>query len=299
MNGVGILGYDARMRTRTWLVVGLACALCGPVGAQPAAPAAKTAPAKQAAKGQRGKKAAKVDLAPTVAALNGVDAEAAVRAAETLGASPDPAAHDALLDALAFGMVPAVAVAAISALAQHPAPPDVAALRRYAGHHNPMVRSAAIGALASYPDPAARKAVVAGLRDMAGRVRSAAAAAAAKGRVREAIEPLFELLGRNEEAAAKALAAMADPELARKIGDQLGKVPDTILAQTLGLVLKRPDFGPDAARVEIVRAIGKIQDHSAVAALTDYVDATPKNPPRQSRTEAQKMVEARLGGGDK
>ena len=74
-------------------------------------------------------------------------------------------------------------------------------------------------------------------------------------------------------------------------------VPDAILAQTLGMVLKRTDFGPDPARVELVRAIGKIQDPQAVAALTDYIDSTPKNPPRESRTEAQKMVEARLGGG--
>jgi HEAT repeat protein len=131
-----------------------------------------------------------------------------------------------------------------------------------------MVRSAALSSLAMYPDPVARKAVVAGLHDMTGSVRAAAAAAAAKGRVREAIEPLFELLGRGEESASKALAAMADADLARKIGEHLGKVPDTILAQTLGLVLKRSDFGPDPARVELVRAL-----------------------------EAQKMVEARLGGG--
>src|SRR5437762_2484626 len=81
----------------------------------------------------------------------------------------------------------------------------------------------------------------------------------------------------------RALAQMADVELARKLGDQLGKMPDAILAQTLGLVLKRADFGPDPARVDLVHAIGKIQDPAAVSALTDYVDATPKNPPRQSR----------------
>jgi HEAT repeat protein len=258
------------------------------VGAQPAAKKDKAA-----------KKAAKVDLAPTIAALNGANVEAAVKAAELLGASTDPSAHDALLDALAMGPPTTVAIAAITALALHPAPPDVTSLKRYAGHHNPMVRSAALGTLATYPDPAARKAVVAGLRDMTGAVRAAAAAASAKGRIREAVEPLFELLARGEEPAAKSLAAMADVDLARKIGDQLGKVPDTLLAQTLGLVLKRNDFGPDEARVEVVRAIGKIKDASAITVLTDYVDATPKNPPRQSRQEAQKMVEARLAGGEK
>jgi HEAT repeat protein len=291
------------MRTRTWLVVGLACALGGSVAAQPAPQQSAVAPAgKQGApKKERkdAKKAGKTDLAPTIAALGGADVEAAARAADTLGASTDPAAHEALLDALAMGVPAAVAPTAIAALALHPAPPDVVALKRYAGHHNPTVRSAALGALASYPDPAARKAVIAGLHDMTGAVRAAAAAAAAKARVREAVEPLFELLARGEEPAAKALAAMADVDLARKIGDQLGKVPDAILATTLGLVLRRADFGPDAARVELVRAIGKIQDPQAVTVLTDYLDATPKNPPRQSRQEAQKMVEARLGGGDK
>jgi len=64
----------------------------------------------------------------------------------------------------------------------------------------------------------------------------------------------------------------------------------------LGAILKRADFGPDAVKVEIVRAIGKIQDPSAVNALTDYIDATPKTPVRTSRQEAMLIVEARLGG---
>src|SRR5688500_18852011 len=46
LNGVAILGYDAPMRTRTWLVVGLACALAEPpeqASAQPAPKPAKAA----------------------------------------------------------------------------------------------------------------------------------------------------------------------------------------------------------------------------------------------------------------
>jgi hypothetical protein len=61
--------------------------------------------------------------------------------------------------------------------------------------------------------------------------------------------------------------------------------------------LKRPDFGPDPARVDLVRSIAKIQDAAAVTALTDYIDSTPKNPPRPSRHEAEMVVSARLGGG--
>lgn len=289
------------MKTRTWLVAGLTCALAGSASAQQAAPAAPAAPAKAPAKGpakapKKNPKGPKVDLAPLVSDLAGANQEQAVKAADQLGAATEPAAHEALLDALAFGMQPAVAIASIKALAMHPAPPDVNALVRYATHHNPSVRSASYGALASYPDPVAQKAIVRGLHDELGPVRAAAAAAAAKGHVRIAVDPLIDLLGRGEQAASAALAAMADVDMSRKIGDQLGKIPDAMLAQTLGAILKRSDFGPDEARSDIVRAIGKIQGPEAISALTDYVDATPKNPPRNSRTEAQKMVEARLGG---
>jgi HEAT repeat protein len=277
------------MRTRTWLVVGVSLALGG---------AAVAAPAKKAPAG-RAARAGKLDLAPLVKALASPEVVEAAKAADQLGASAEPAAHDALLDALAWGLPPSVAVSAITALGQHPAPPDVVALARYAGHHNPSVRQAALGVLAMYPDPAAHKLVIAGLHDEAGSVRGAAALAAAKGHVKEAVDPLFELLARNEEPAAKALAQMADADLVRRIGDQLGKVPDAILAQCLGLILKRADFGPDTVRVEVVRALGKIQDQAALNALSDYIDATPKNPVRESREEAQKMVEARLGGGAK
>ena len=282
------------MATTKWLWgMCVAFALSGPAFAQPAE--APAPPAKKA-KRDRGKKKPPVDLSAEIAALNGADLEAAAKAADTLGASAEPAAHDALLDALALGLPPAVTTNAFTGLVKHPAPPDVAALRRYATHHTPTVRSAAIGALAMYPDPNARLAVVAGLHDPVASVRAASATAAGKGRIRDAVEPMMKLLAKGEEAAARGLAVMADTELARKLADQLGKVPEASLALALGLILKRPDFGPDPERVEIVRAIAKIADSSAVTALTDYLDATPKNPPRPSRQEAQGVVEARLGG---
>ena len=275
-----------------WLLASLVLAVCTPAFAQPAG---KVAPKKAVAKAVA--KATVSDVGAEVAALGGVDVEVAARAADKLGTLDAPAAHDALLDALAMGLAPSVAVPAINALALHPAPPDVGALRRYAGHHNPAVRSAALGALAMYPDPIAQAAVVAALHDPVGNVRNAAAAAAGRGHVRSAVDPLLLLLARGEESSARALAVLADPDLARKIADQLGHVPDPALASCLGLILKRADFGPEAARVEVVRAIGKIADQAAVAALTDYLDAVPKNPPRPSRKEAEMIVEARLGGG--
>jgi hypothetical protein len=271
------------MTTRTWFVVGVVCALAGAAGA---GPVAKAPPPARPDK-----------LAPWIADLNGADGDRAVKAADELGAAAEPAAHDALLDALAFGLPAEPAAAALAALAKHPAPPDVSALRRYASHHNAAVRSAALGVLALYPDPVAHAAVVGGLHDTVAPVRGAAAAAAAKGHVREALDPLFALLARGEEPAARALAQLADPELARKIGDQLGRSPDPVLAVCLGAILKRADFGPEPARVDVVRTLGKITDPAAVTALAEYVDATPKNPARQSRAEAKKIVEARSGGG--
>ncbi len=284
------------MHTRTWLGGVVLAVLASAASAAPK-DAPKAQPAKRDAK--KDAKKGKLDLAPLAAQLASANAEEAAKAAEALGNEADPTAHDALLDALAFGLPGAVAVPAIQALAKHPAPPDVPALRRYANHRNPAVRGSVLGTLALYPDPAAHALVIAGMHDPVGIVRGAACSAAAAGRVRESVDTLFALLARGEEPAARALAQLADADLARKIGDQLGKVPDASLSLALGTLLKRADFGPDAARVEVVRALAKISDASATAALTDYIDATPKNPPRQSRQEAEKIVTARLGGGGK
>lgn len=278
------LFWVRRLMHTKWLVVGMVAA----AASASAAPKAGKAPAKKAE-----------PIAPLVTALWAADVEGAAKAAEQLGALDLAAAHDALLDALAFGLPAAVAIPAMAGLTVHPAPPDVAMLVTYARHRNPTIRSSALGALALYPDPKARASVAFGLHDSMGVVRAAAATAAAKGHVRESHEALFALLARGEEPAARALAQLADPELARKIAEQLGQVPDATLALCLGLVLRRSDFGPDPARVELVRAIAKIQDASAVTALTDYIDNTPKNPPRPSRHEAEMVVGARLSGGGK
>jgi HEAT repeat protein len=275
-----------------WLWVGLAIAIAGSTTGAMGQPA----PGRQPPKSPGPPKGKKAEVSrEAVIYLNSADYEGAAKAADQLGITDLPGAHEALLDALALGLPAVVAVPAINALALNPAPPDVVALRRYAGHANPSVRSAALGALAQYPDPLAQAAVVAGLHDTVGLVRSAAASAAGHAKVKAAIEPMFVLLARGEESSARALAQLADPDLALKIAEQLGKVPDTTLALSLGAILKRADFGPDAARVEVVRAIGKIQDPVALHVLSDYIEATPKSPVRTSRQEAVLIVEARTG----
>ena len=65
----------------------------------------------------------------------------------------------------------------------------------------------------------------------------------------------------------------------------------------LGAMLVRPDFKPDSARVEVVRALGRIDAQEGVEQLTLYVSTVPKNPPRQSRKEAEQLIQSRLGGG--
>ena len=237
------------------------------------------------------------DIAAAKKRLLGSDLRAASAAAADLGASKLPAAHDALLDALATGVPPDVASAAIQALVAAPAPADVAALAIYARHRDTAVRVVATGALSRYPDPEARKLLVAALGDSQVNVRGAAADALARAKSRDGIDRLFVLFARGEDAAVRALAQLADPELARQIADKLGHVPDAALAKCLGLMLVRTDFGPDDARVEVVRALSKIQGPDATAALTAYVDKTPAKPVRPSRKEAQTVIGARQSGG--
>ncbi|MDX2086700.1 MAG: hypothetical protein SFX73_02565 [Kofleriaceae bacterium] len=266
-----------------WPWVGLVIAMTAPAPAQPRKPNPKpVAPAPSP-----------ID----VQALTGVDVEQAAKAADTLGQIGTPAAHEALLDALALGLAPEVAIPALRALAHQPAPADVATLRRYARHRVPSVRSTALAVLASYPSAEAQAAIADGLRDTVGTVRAAAATAAARGGVRAATDELVILLHRGEDSAARALGAIADNDLALKLAEEIGKAPDATLARALGTILLRDDFGPDAAKVEVVRSLARIQDGTAITELADYVNATPKKPERASRTEAEMVVKARTGGG--
>ncbi|CAN5845446.1 hypothetical protein BH11MYX2_BH11MYX2_35340 [soil metagenome] len=230
-----------------------------------------------------------------VAALSGTDVELAAKAAETLGANNGATAKDTLLDALALGMPPEVAAPAIRSVALRPEAADVPTLVRYANHRNPSVRDAAIIALGAYTQKEAQDKIIERIGDSVQIVRATAATTASKAKMKAAIDPMMVLLARGEEGPAHALAAMADPDLARRLADQLGKVPDATLAMCLGEILVRADFGPDTARVEVVRAIGKIQDPAAVHALVDYLNATPKTDKGTARTEAQGIVTARGG----
>jgi HEAT repeat protein len=238
-----------------------------------------------------------VDLAPLRSALVGADLDAASRAASALGDLADPAAHDVLIEALATGLHPRVATAALAAVAARPAPADPLVLRLYAVHRNPEARAAALIALGAHAGDADGKTMsVTALGDEEPVVRTAAARAAAAARLTVAAPRLLALLARGDAGAGPALAAIADADLARRIAELLGRAPDALLAQCLGALLGRADFGPDAARVQVVRALAKVPGPEAITALTDYIEAVPAKPARGSRREAEQALEVRRGG---
>jgi hypothetical protein len=239
------------------------------------------------------KPAKKVDVDKARAALLGTDPARAAQAATELGAAKVAAADAALLDALASGVHPDVAAAALAAVAANPGKDDPATLLPYAHHRSPAVRAAAVGALASQPGAAAE--VLAALHDQDATVRAAAAETIAKVRVKGATEPLLALLDKGELSAGLALGALADADLARVTAEHLGTAPDAVLAQSLGVMLKRADFGPEPAKIQVVVALSKLAGPEAIAALTDYVDKTPAKPPLQSRREAEAALKTMLG----
>jgi len=288
-----------RLGRQAGLGAGLALALISTASAQPK-PAARPAAARPAPGRPAAAKPAAppvVDVKAAAAALVGRDLDAAARAAASLGEAVDPAAHEALLDALATGLHPKVAAVALAALAARPAAGDAAVLRLYAAHRAAEPRAAAVLALGGYDDAGGRADIVAALGDEDAKVRRAAGQAVEKAKIKPAGERLLALLAKGDPAAPAPIAAVADAELARLVAEQLGTAPDALLAQTLGQILKRADFGPEPARVQVVRALAKIPGPEAINALTDYLSATPEKPPRQSRREAEALVAERLGGG--
>lgn len=264
----------------TALVVALAIPSAAAAQHKKKAPAAASAAALAAAK-----------------ALVGADLDAAAKAAAALGKDRSPAGLDALLDALALGLHPQVAAAALDGLAARRSPLALDTLVAYREHRNPKVRASAVSALAAIDDKRADKYVLAALHDGHVSVRAAAAAAVAARKLRGGVEALMTLLVKGDEASAPALAALADPALAKDIAETIGKAPDALVARCLGGILARPDFKPDTARVEVVRALGRIDGQEAIEQLTTYVSSVPKNPPRQSRKEAEQLVELKVGGG--
>lgn len=259
---------------------------------KPKAAASKKKPAPKVKPAPR----VKVDVKVEAAALVAADVPRAAKAAELLGASKDPAALEHLLDALALGLDPKVSEAALQSVAQFSSPRGFDVAAQYARHRSRRVRAAAVGALGSINDERAVALVLAAMRDPHKDVREAAINVVQVRKLKRGIEPMIALLKKGDEAPAAGLAAMADADLALALGELIGVAPDAALARTLGLVLMRPDFSPEGARVQVVRTLGKIPGSESVEFLTSYMESIPEKPPRQSRREAEAIIEQRLTG---
>jgi HEAT repeat protein len=236
-------------------------------------------------------------------ALVGADVKAAARGAEMLGSIivKEPRALDVLLDALALGLAPEVTAAALTAVAAQTDARAFDTVEFFTRYRDDAVRTAAMRAMGALDDRRAAGPVLRALRDRAQSVREVAIGIVAARDLRMGIEPMVELLKKGEPATVPALAKMAGPDLALVLGELIGEVPAPLLANTFGGMLAREDFGPETARVQVVRALGKVPGGESVAALRAYVASLPADSPRQSRREAQALIKELTspGGGKK
>ena len=88
----------------------------------------------------------------------------------------------------------------------------------------------------------------------------------------------------------------SEADTARALSEMIGNVPDSFITETLGLLLLRPDFGPDPLRLEVVKTLGKLPGSQPIDILSDYLKETGKDKAdkaRLSRTEANKIIEQR------
>lgn len=230
--------------------------------------------------------------------LNGENDARAEEAARKLGELADPKALDAMLDALSVGAPPKVQATLLASLSGKKDPRAVEVLVAYAKNRNPELRKKSVNAIAELPpgDKRVVPVLLEALSDSVEEVRATAATALGKRKERQAEGALVKLLQRNDQAAANALAQMATPELAHKLSEMLGQVPDALLCSVLGDMLKRPDFGPEPIRVEVVKTLSKVPGIDSTSALIEYVATSGKDPKekmRPSRVEAQKIVDQR------
>jgi HEAT repeat protein len=227
------------------------------------------------------------------AQLMGSDEDKAAEAAGKLALASDPKAADVLLDALALGAPPKRAAAILGALAGRKDPRTVDVLKHFAKNRNPEVRKKALQALGAVPDAKVVPVLIDALSDSVEEVRAASAKALGDRHEKSAEAKLIQLLKRRDQAAAAALAQLGTPDLAHRIAEMLGDIPDGLLCTTLGDMLKRPDFGPENIRVELVKTLAKVPGLDSTTTLIEYVAATEKDKQRPSRMEAQKIIDQR------
>lgn len=216
-------------------------------------------------------------------------------AAKQLAASKDAKAVDVILDVLALGVPPRQAQVLLGGLAGKRDPRALAVLALFAKNRNAELRRRALELVSAIADPKVVPILVDALSDTAPEVRASAAQALGKRKERSAEGKLMQLLERQDPSAPAALAAIATPDLAHRLAEKIGPIPDSLLCDTFGEILKRADFGPDPVRLEIVKTLAKIPSAESTTALLEYIQATQKDEKRPSRVEAQAIVNRRSG----
>jgi HEAT repeat protein len=224
--------------------------------------------------------------------LQGEEAKAEA-AADALGKSADPKAVDALLDGLAFGASPKLQAQMIGAVGGKKDARALDVLKFYAKNRNVELRKKALGALAQIAEPKVTSVLLEALSDPVEEVRAAAEKALGERRERSAEAKLLQAMKRKDWEAAIAIGKLGTPELAHRLSEMLGEMPDALLCASLGEMLKRADFGPENIRMEIVKTLAKVPGLDATTALIEYVASSEKDKARPSRQEAQKIVEQR------
>lgn len=224
--------------------------------------------------------------------LVGSDANAAEQAAARLGETGQPAAVDALVEALAVGTWPHLAVSYLRALGQLKSPSALQILVLYAGHRDSKVREAALLALEPLPEDAVAGVLLERLGDREPAVRAAAANALANRKDARAVPRLFLLVQKSDGGAAAPLGQLAPLDFAPKVAELRGTIDDGTLATALGEFLKRAD-APDRLRIDLVRTLGRVPGAEATTALVEYLATVPEGEARPSKEAAETLVEQR------
>lgn len=224
--------------------------------------------------------------------LVGADQETALSGVKALGESAAGNAALPLIELLATGTRPAIALAAMDALKKLRDPTAIEVLTMYAGNRGPDLRRAAVQTLAVFADARVVPVLVERLGDQAPDVRAAAAEALSTRGERTTAPRLLALLKRNDPSAAGPLGMVAPMAMLPAISELNGSIDDGNLATTLGEMLKRQEM-PEPTRLDVIRTLARIRGVEATTALVEYVGTLPANDTRKSKAEAQRIIDDR------
>ena len=224
--------------------------------------------------------------------LSGADENVFLETVRTLGEARAGNAAVPLIEVLAMGTKPILAVATLQALRKLARPGSVDVLVLYAGNRNVDVRKNAVEALSSLKDPRVVPILMARLGDEDESVRAAAADGLVARHQTAASPRLLSLLKMNAPEAAGPLGSLAPAALIPELLELRGRVGDAELATALGAVLSRNDIA-DPVRVDVVKTLAQIPGGEATTALAEYVGGTALAGAKTSRAAAQKALDAR------